>query len=794
MDVKLTKKYFFILICLTFSVLPIYMFSSNDSKQIHTDYNYDIIKPKMSGVYEDILIDDLLTTNTENTGNWTWASTQPWCTGGPGDQGNPYIIEGQTFNFNSGSGECLTISNSRKHFIIRNCIIKNSNSGFAGFYLNNASNGQILTNDIFNNGLGIILLYVNDTIISNNDVYNTDSNGIYLQYSYSNTISGNIVYNNSECGIHLKNSAFNVLAENVVYNNSWSGDVELTSGIFVRTSTFNVLKGNVAYNNSNHGIYLKTSDLNNLTGNEVYNNSINGIYLRDSDLNNLSGNVVYNNTEEGVYLLSCENNTLLDNSLASNYDYGFKISSSHNNTISENIVNDNIQFGMYILASADNTISQNSIQNNGIGGIRIETSDSNEIHENKIWGNTYIGVYLDDGDTKSDYNLLYYNFFIGNGIHAFDGPGNTDNNWNNTDIGNYWDNLTGPDNDNDGIVDPQYGPYNITGSTQSKDYLPIAEDGAPRITIYSPIHNYVYSVVAPSFNVLITDIYVDTMWYTLDGGVANYFFTDKGMIDQSMWDAMPEGNYTLTFYASDIIYRYYQDEDHIGSASIKIIKDYETPIIHITSPTSGKVFGINAPSFNVSITEDYLSTMWYTLDTGLHNYTFTGNGTINQSAWDAMGEGNLILQFYANDSLGHIGTAGVNITKDTQPPIIIINSPTDGDKFSNNAPTFNITIIEENLEIILYSFDEGLNNHTIINNGTFDQTAWTNLSQGDVKITFYAKDLAGNEASESVTVIKSIPSGLDPGVIITIVIVSVVGGVAVVAGVYIFMKKRATPE
>ncbi|NVM34616.1 MAG: hypothetical protein HWN81_03410 [Candidatus Lokiarchaeota archaeon] len=98
------------------------------------------------------------------------------------------------------------------------------------------------------------------------------------------------------------------------------------------------------------------------------------------------------------------------------------------------------------------------------------------------------------------------------------------------------------------------------------------------------------------------------------------------------------------------------------------------------------------------------------------------------------------------------------------------------------------------MDIIWYSFDGGLTNHTIIDNGTFDQNAWTTLSQGDVTITFYAKDLAGNEASESVTVIKSIPSGLEPGVIITIVIVSVVGGVAIIAGVYIFMKKRATPE
>ncbi|NVM34226.1 MAG: hypothetical protein HWN81_01440 [Candidatus Lokiarchaeota archaeon] len=92
--------------------------------------------------------------------------------------------------------------------------------------------------------------------------------------------------------------------------------------------------------------------------------------------------------------------------------------------------------------------------------------------------------------------------------------------------------------------------------------------------------------------------------------------------------------------------------------------------------------------------------------------------------------------------------------------------------------------------MIWYSFDGGLTTYAITNNIIFNQTAWSELSGGNVTITFYARDLAGNEASESVTVTKSVPSGLDPGVIITIVIVSIVGGVAVIAGVYVFMKKR----
>ena len=38
-----------------------------------------------------------------------------------------------------------------------------------------------------------------------------------------------------------------------------------------------------------------------------------------------------------------------------------------------------------------------------------------------------------------------------------------------------------------------------------------------------------------------------------------------------------------------------------------IIKDFESPTININSPSSGNVFGVSAPSFNVRVTEDYLA-------------------------------------------------------------------------------------------------------------------------------------------------------------------------------------------
>ena len=49
--------------------------------------------------------------------------------------------------------------------------------------------------------------------------------------------------------------------------------------------------------------------------------------------------------------------------------------------------------------------------------------------------------------------------------------------------------------------------------------------------------------------------------------------------------------------------------------------------------------------------------------------TFTGLvGTINQALWDALPEGNVIIRFYANDTLGRIGFQEVTVVKTISQP------------------------------------------------------------------------------------------------------------------------------
>lgn len=626
---------------------------SNSKTNIYTESEKKI-DIKSSGTYENITINDL----PGSWNNWDWAKTQVWCSGS-GTSEDPYIIQSQTLTVN-GLDDGIIIRNSHsKYFIIENCTFQWEGSSKIGMenaiFLSNTTMGQILKNHINDIPNGIVLSNCENVLTINNTIF-SDSPGIYLFQSDFNEVYENIAYN-CEVGIFLSNSESNSINNNTVYNNYF--------GIYLSTSNYNEIIENVAYNNE-EAIYSWVSENNTISRNTVYNNTLHGIYLEDG----------------------CNNNTISENNIKFN-EYGiFLFSASNNNNLLENVVNYNSYRGIQLENGCDeNIISKNLLFSNSESGIiLVESCEYNNFTENILYNNTN-GIYISDGR----YNLIYKNFFLIHEKHAKDDG--TDNKWNSTTVGNYWDNHTGPDSEPNGIVDDPY--IYIGGTADSIDYLPIAEDGAPQITLNSPIEGDIFSIIAPNYSITITDDYLDTMWYTLDGGSNNYTFTENGMVNQSAWDEMNDGTITLTFYARDI------------------------------------------PRY--------------------------------------------------------IGSAEVNIIKDTAAPVITINSPAEGERFGKNAPLFNITVTDDNLDLIWYSFDGGLTTFAITNNTMLNQTAWTVLTQGDVTITFYASDLAGNEASESVTVIKSVPSGFDPGVIITIVIVSVVGGVAVISVVYIFMKKRVAP-
>ena len=281
---------------------------------------------------------------------------------------------------------------------------------------------------------------------------------------------------------------------------------------------------------------------------------------------------------------------------------------------------------------------------------------------------------------------------------------------------------------------------------------------APVINVVSPLPGQTFGTTEPNFIVEISDNTLDTMWYTIDGGLNNFTFTVNGTIDPIAWANLGDGpiSVTITFYANDTF-------DHMNSASRTFNKNANAPDITIISPTSGIYFGPAAPSFIVEIFDSDLDSMWYSLNDGVippTNITFITNGTIDQSEWNALSDGLITLTFYANDTAGNFAYQNVQINRDTVAPTVNILAPIALQLLNINPPNFTVEINDLHMDSRWYSLDNGLTNYTFLANGTFNQLAWDSFLGGSLVIYFYANDSAGNEAFDTVTVIvdKNVPT------------------------------------
>ncbi len=187
------------------------------------------------------------------------------------------------------------------------------------------------------------------------------------------------------------------------------------------------------------------------------------------------------------------------------------------------------------------------------------------------------------------------------------------------------------------------------------------------------------------------------------------------------------------------------------------------PDIKVHSPLKNVLYGTDPPDYNITIVDENIDSNWYSLDGGLTNLKILeSSGGIDQNEWDKFVNGTVTITFFANDTANNIEQAEVTVRKDILAPIIAIVSPTASEEF-NNAPIFDITINEANLDEFWYTIDNGANNYTITSlTGTINQTAWNAISDGPVTIRFYARDDTDNIGSNSVIVVKSPSDGPQP--------------------------------
>ncbi len=213
-------------------------------------------------------------------------------------------------------------------------------------------------------------------------------------------------------------------------------------------------------------------------------------------------------------------------------------------------------------------------------------------------------------------------------------------------------------------------------------------------------------------------------------------------------------------------------------------------------------------SYNNTMTENFfLDNGVHAFDEGLDSYwnsTTIGNYWDNHTAPDVSPQDGIV-------DIPYTYISGIPSHKDYSPiaedgaPSIIFHSPSASDSFGNDAPTLIVEVTDSTPVEMWYTLDGGLHNYIFYYieiytftytrfAGVVSQSVWDALPDGSVTIRFYASDIVGNEAFEEVSIIKSTsdpsPGELDPGLIIFIVVISIVGGIAVIAVAYLYLKKR----
>ena len=243
--------------------------------------------------------------------------------------------------------------------------------------------------------------------------------------------------------------------------------------------------------------------------------------------------------------------------------------------------------------------------------------------------------------------------------------------------------------------------------------------------------------------------------YTING------IDSKNILGNTTIPMLPDGHHFIQVKYQDFSGEVIQSENTYFSV------DTMLPDIQISTPVNYSLFGKSAPTLNISIIESNLYNMWYTLDDGITNVTFTNQFLlIDQAEWNKIGNGTAEVRIYAIDSGGYENYAEIIIRKDIIAPILTVFDPSPDETFKI-PPNYNISIEEfSGIESIWFTFDGGLNNNTLTELvGTIDSLLWGQIPDGCVSIRFYAKDKAGNIGYTDITISKESPrgSGAIPG-------------------------------
>lgn len=522
--------------------------------------------------------------------------------------------------------------------------------------------------------------YINDTYVIENVIIDGQNSGNCITIKDSTepfVISNCHVFNAGvgtyDAGIYLYNVNNGIITDcNISSNNNYGL-------IMYQYCSNNEISYNTLAHNVGNSIQIRTeSNSNSFHHNTIFEGNGQGIRTYAyCQFNRFESNVIYNQTV-GIFIHEGYNNTLWNNTLYYN-QHGIYMRYSHENNITENNMTANTVYGLEIYSSRRLNVINNSIVNNVYDGIKVTGSSKNgTFSDNKILNNHRYGIFCDNANIAN--NTLFNNIFEENKVsNAYDNG--TTNDWN----GNFWDDyieqlgVLAKDINDDWAGD---SPYLLNGTSLSYDHEPKFWDPIV-FTIITPTDLSPFNIIPPSFTLDIAEGIPESIWYSFDGGITKYVFSQDDLkVSLMIWETVADGDIVIDIILSDC-------EGIIVTDQVTLLKDATQPIITILDPSLDQEYGETPPSWEISIEDENFAKSCYSIDQGITNISCDLIGSVNADLWESIPEGPITIIFYANDTFNNVGSAQVSIHKNIVAPHILSNPdiiyPNGGESLSGGV-------------------------------------------------------------------------------------------------------------